>query len=253
MERLPSAGEIVHATGGWELPGGGGAVAAVQLARLAGECLFITALADDPLGHRAESELTALGVRVEAAPRPGPQRRAFVHVDGGGERTITVIGERVGPRAGDDLPWDELAGMDAVYLTAADAGGVRRARAAGKLVATARAIAALAEAGAELDALVSSASDAGERYEAGAIVPEPALVVRTAGAGGGSAVTAGGEELRWEAEPLPGAAVDTYGAGDSFAAGSPTGWQRARSPRRCDWAPAAAPPASPAAAPTRAS
>ena len=219
VEKLPAAGEIVHATDGWELPGGGGAVAAVQLARLAGECLFITALADDPLGHRAETELAALGVRVEAAWRPGPQRRAFVHVDGGGERTITVIGERVGPRAGDALPWDELAGMDAVYLTAADAGGVRRARAAGKLVATTRALAALAEAGVELDALVSSATDEGERYEAGAIVPEPALVVRTAGAAGGTAVTAEGDEIRWEAEPLPGAAVDTYGAGDSFAAG----------------------------------
>ena len=53
----------------WEEPGGGGAVAAVQLARLAGECLFLTALGDDELGHRAERELTALGVRVEVAWR----------------------------------------------------------------------------------------------------------------------------------------------------------------------------------------
>jgi ribokinase len=208
----------VHATEGWELPGGGGAVAAVQLARLVGECLFITALADDALGRGARAELEKLGVRVAAAPRPAPQRRAFVHVDSGGERTITVIGDRVGPHAADDLPWDELAACDAVYLTAGDAGAVRRARAAGTLVATSRAIEALAEAAVQLDALVSSASDAGERYEAGGLDPEPALVVRTEGAAGGSVTAADGAETRWEAAPLPGPAVDFYGAGDTFAA-----------------------------------
>ncbi len=78
---------------------------------------------------------------------------------------------------------------------------------------------ALAGAGVELDALVSSANDPGERYETGAIVPEPALVVRTAGADGGTATPAGGGVIEWEAEPLPGPAVDYYGAGDNFAAG----------------------------------
>ena len=71
VERVPTAGEIVHATDAWEDVGGGGAVAAVQLARLAGECLFVTALADDVLGHRAMHRLEALGVRVAAAWRPG--------------------------------------------------------------------------------------------------------------------------------------------------------------------------------------
>jgi ribokinase len=36
VERVPAPGDIVHASGEWEEPGGGGAVAAVQLARLAG-------------------------------------------------------------------------------------------------------------------------------------------------------------------------------------------------------------------------
>ena len=67
VEHVPAPGEIVHALESWEEPGGGGAVAAVQLARLAGGCLFLTALGDDALGRRAESELEALGVRVEAA------------------------------------------------------------------------------------------------------------------------------------------------------------------------------------------
>jgi len=128
VERLPEAGAIVHALDTWEEPAGGGAVAAVQLARLAGSCLFLTALGEDELGHRAKSGLEELGVRVEAAWRPEPQRRAFVHVDGDGERTITVIGDRLGPRGGDALPWTELDGCDAVYFTAGDPRALEAAR-----------------------------------------------------------------------------------------------------------------------------
>jgi ribokinase len=219
VERLPAPGEIVHAHEAFQAPAGGGAVAAVQLARLAGDCLFLTALADDELGHRAGRELEALGVDVEAARRPGSQRRALVHLDGNGERTITVIGERLGPRRDDPLPWPRLGSCDAVYLTAGDAGAVRAARAARSLVATVRAIDALATAGVELDVLVASGEDAGERYSAGDIDPSPRFAVRTAGALGGSLETAAGRQVHWEAPPLPGPAIDTYGAGDSFAAG----------------------------------
>src|SRR5215208_2503668 len=96
VEHLPVPGEIVHAVESWEGPAGGGAVAAVQLARLAGDCLFLTALGDDELGHRAKRELESLGVRVEATWRAEPQRRALVHVDAKTERNITVIGDRMG-------------------------------------------------------------------------------------------------------------------------------------------------------------
>src|SRR5438093_7570118 len=164
VAHVPAPGEIVHSLEVWEEPAGGGAVAAVQLARLAGECLFLTALGDDALGHRAKRELEALGVRVEAAWHPEPQRRAFVYLDADGERTITVMGERLGPSATDPLPWAELDDMDAVYFTAGDQGAVRAARAARTLVATARALDALVEANVQLDALVSSADDEGERY-----------------------------------------------------------------------------------------
>src|SRR5918994_4077586 len=153
VERVPEPGGIVHAVEDWEEPGGGGAVAAVQLARLAGECVFLTALGEDALGDRAKRELEALGVRVEAVRHPGPQRRAFVHLDADAERTITVIGERLGPRGDDPLPWAELNGADAVYFTAGDAGAVRAARAARKLVSTVRAIDSLAEAGVQIDML----------------------------------------------------------------------------------------------------
>lgn len=229
VDHVPKPGEIVHARGTWQEPAGG-AVAAVQLARLAGECLFITALGDDELGRRSKRRLERLGVRVEAAWRPEPQRRAFVHVDTRGERTITVIGERMGPVETDDLPWAELEGADGVYFTAGDPGAVRRARAARTLVATARARAALSKAGVELDMLVASAKDTGERYRPGDIEPSPRLVARTDAAAGGSLETPDGEVLRWEAAPLPGPAVDTYGAGDCFAAGLTYGLADRRSP-----------------------
>jgi ribokinase len=229
VDRVPAPGEIVHAQATFEEPGGGGAVAAVQLARLAGQCLFLTALGDDATGHRAKRELEALGVRVEAVWRPESQRRAFVHLDADSERTITVMGERIGPRAADALPWSELEGADSVYLTAGDPGAVRAARAGRKLVASVRAIETLADAGVQLDALVSSARDQGERYMAGAIDPPPLLVVRTAGAAGGSLVTANGGRSEWVAAPLPGSPVDAYGAGDSFAAGLTYGLGEGRS------------------------
>jgi ribokinase len=219
VDHVPRAGEIVEAREGWEQPAGGGAVAAVQIARLAGECLFLTALGDDELGHRVKRELETIGVRVEAAWRPVPQRRAFVQLDSDGERTITTIGERLGPHGTDPLPWPELADADAVYLTAGDAGAARAARAAKHLVASVRARQALAGSGVQLDVLVSSASDSGERYRAGEIEPVPLSVVRTEGADGGVLETADGQTSHWPGPPLPGPKADTYGAGDSFAGG----------------------------------
>jgi ribokinase len=230
VDHVPAPGEIVHALEVWDEPAGGGAVAAVQLARLAGECLFLTALGDDDLGHRAKRGLEAFGVRVEAAWRSEPQRRAFVHVDADAERTITVLGARMGPRADDALPWAELDGVDAVYFTAGDQDALRAARAARRLVATVRSGEVLTDAGVRLDALVSSAKDQGERYADGAIDPPPLLVARTAGQAGGSLTTADGVTSQWMAAPLPGPPVDAYGAGDSFVAGLTYGLGDGRSP-----------------------
>lgn len=219
VDHVPAPGEIVHVSEWWEVPGGGGAVAAVQLCRLAGAGTLYTALGDDETGHRSKRELERLGLRVEAVFRPEPQRRAFVHVDRAGERTITVIGERLGPRADDPLPWHELADVDTVYFTAGDAGAAREARRAGTLVGTARGLEVLSEAAVELDALVASSRDRGERYEAGDLEPPPRFVVRTAGAAGGEYETPAGERGRWESTPPPGPVSDFYGCGDSFAAG----------------------------------
>lgn len=219
VEHVPVAGEIVHVSESWMEPAGGGAVAAMQLCKLAGAATLYTALGDDELGHRTKEGLEALGLRVEASFRSGPQRRGFVHIDSAGERTITVIGSRLGPQAADPLPWQELAETDAVYFTAGDTGAAQAARQAGTLVSTARGLSTLAEAGVQLDALVASARDPGERYSPGDLEPPPLHVVRTAGAAGGEYETLDGDSGRWEAEPLPGPISDAYGCGDSFAAG----------------------------------
>ncbi len=139
-------------------------------------------------------------------------------MDDRGERTITVIGDRLGPRADDPLPWEELGETDAVYLTAGDPGAVRLARAARVLVSTPRGLEAIAESGVELDALVASGADRGERYETGQLDPPPRAVVRTAGAAGGAWETASASGS-WDAVPLGGPVRDAYGCGDSFAAG----------------------------------
>jgi ribokinase len=219
VERVPRAGEIVHALEWWEEPAGGGAVAAVQLAKLAGACTLFTALGDDEAGRRSHRELAAMGLEVEAAHRQGPQRRVFTYLDRDGERTITTLGERLGPRGEDPLPWGELADADAVYFTAGDLAALRHARRARVLVATVRELPLLATAGVRLDAAIGSARDAGERYPAGAIVPPPGLAVRTEGTDGGTWETDDGRSGRYAPLEPPGPIVDSYGAGDSFAAG----------------------------------
>lgn len=216
VERVPRAGEIVRAGEVWSEAAGGGAVAAAQLVKLAGEAMLLTALGDDELGRRAREQLVAQGVTLHALALPEPQRRAVTFLDETGERTITVLGDKLCPRGRDRrLPWHELAEADGVYFVSGDAAALQAARRARVLVATARELPTLAEAGVELDALVGSGEDIGERYRPGDLDPPPKLVVTTAGALGGWAQPGGPFRA---AEP-PGPIVDTYGCGDSFAAG----------------------------------
>ena len=216
VDHAPQPGEIVHAVETWEEPAGGGAVAAVQLANLAGSCLLFTALADDELGRRSREELEGRGVTVHAGAAHGAQRRALTHVDEGGERTITVLGDKLLPSGEDGLlPWEELARCDAVYFVSGDIAALRAARRCDVLVATARELATLRRGGVPVDVLVGSGEDAAERFEPGELDPEPQIVVTTAGGLGGW-IRPGGP---FRAAPLPGAVSDAYGCGDCFAAG----------------------------------
>jgi ribokinase len=217
-DHVPAAGEIVHAHDSFEEPAGGGAVAAVQLARLGGGASFFTAVGDDELARRTRARLAELGVTVRDATREAPTRRGLTFLDAHGERTIITIGERLAPRGRDPLDWDELARADGVYLTAADGDVLHAARAAGVLVASPRAGRVLAEQDVRLDALVYSDSDELETAFARALEPAPTLLVATRGADGGRYETAQGQTGGWTAAPLPAPIADTYGAGDSFAA-----------------------------------
>jgi len=225
VAHIPRAGEVVHARDPFDEPAGGGAVAAVQLARLAGEATLCTALGDDEHGRRSVARLRELGVHVRAAPRDAATRSAVTLVDDSGERTITTFGPRLEPVGKDaQVPWGAFAEMDAVYFTAGDLDALRAARAARVLVASPRALHALGH-GVPLDALVLSGEDAIEREEATRAQADAELLVLTDGARGGSWRHIGasgqhtGESGTWEAASPPGPPVDSYGCGDSFAAG----------------------------------
>ena len=84
-----------------------------------------------------------------------------------------------------------------MYLTAGDAGAVRAARAAEKLVTTVRAGDALAASEVEIDVLVMSSKDTAEHYAAGELEPPPLAVLRTAGDAGGAFETSDGATSRW--------------------------------------------------------
>jgi ribokinase len=227
VSHVPLAGEVVNGGDLFEEPAGGGAVAAVQLARLAGEAVLITALGEDELGRRSIARLNELGVDVRSAQRTAHTRRAVTLLDDAGERTITTLGPRLEPMGEDEeLPWSALEEMDAVYFTAGDLGALRAARAARVLVVSPRAGDVL-DHGVPLDALVLSEDDALERREAAHAQDEVELVVSTEGDRGGAYRTRAGGSGRWDPVPPPapavaspsGAPADSYGCGDSFAAG----------------------------------
>ena len=231
VEEVPAPGEIVHASEAWAEAAGGGAVAAVQLANLGCETSFFTALGDDELGRRARDELEATGL---AAPRRRgsrePQRRGVTYVDDAGERTITVIGEKHRPRGGDDtLPWEELQRSRLRLLhrrrrRGAVEGARTRASSSRRRASCRRSCAR----GVELDALVGSATDAGERYEPGDLDPPPRLVRRDVRAA--RRLGAAGRAVR-RGRPAPGPIEDAYGAGDCFAAGLTFALGRGDEPR----------------------
>ena len=222
VPRLPVPGEILHVPDFWGEAAGGGAVAAVQMAKLAGSALVLTALAEDDHGARTRTQLVQQGVTVHAGVRDGEQRRGFTYLTDDGERTITVLGERPVPHGDDPLPWEELDAIDGVYVTGADAGALQAARRARTVVATPRTGPALLESGIRLDVLVRSGSDAGEDLDPAAIDPPPRTVVTTLGGKGGRWDGEAGSGT-WEPQRLLGPRVDAYGAGDSFAAGLTTG------------------------------
>jgi ribokinase len=204
VPRLPRAGEIVHATEVWAEAAGGGPDVAAQLARLGAEVEFVTALGEDELGRRSERQFREQGLGPRVQWRREPTRRAFTHLDGDGERAITVLGEKLlaaGPV--------ELRAADACFFVSGDVEALRSARAAPFLAAVGREAETLRAAGVPLDLVVASANDEGESVDG----IEAAHVVLTSGAEGGTA-----DGRPYPPAPVPGPVSDAYGCGDAFAA-----------------------------------
>lgn len=216
VDHVPAVGELVPATEWWEEAAGGAAIAAVQALKLGAEVEFFTAVGDDDRGRRAVEHFRELGLVVHAVAR-GRQRSGWIHLDGAGERTITIMGERTVPSGDDDLPWERLAEMDAVYFTGGDAKALQLARRAKILVATPRAGATLGTSGVKLDVLVRSGADAGEKAVGDDLDPQPHYIVSTGGEGGGRWVGEDHTTGSWKSIDVPGPKGDSYGAGDSFA------------------------------------
>jgi ribokinase len=147
--------------------------------------------------------LASLGIDVHVR-WGGSTRRAFTHVDAQGERTITVLGDKLVPRG--PLPLD---GYDLVFFVAGDVAALESARAARFLAGTVRELPTLQAGHVALDLLVASMNDPGEAYD-GSL--ETRHVALTDGDRGGTF-----DGLRWDAVPAT-TISDAYGAGDSFAA-----------------------------------
>jgi ribokinase len=223
---MPRPGEITYLSDPFDEPAGGGGVSAVQVAKLGAECLFLTALGDDHPGDLALARLEAEGVSVLAARRPSPQTRAVSATGPDGDRAIAVIGASMSARIEDPLPWDDLAACDAAYFTGHDSATLAAARRAAALVVTTRRLRQLVESGVRADVLIASDSDPTEAVDPDALPVPPAAIVWTQGARGGRYERDDGGAGRWEPAPPPGPAVDSYGAGDSFAAGLTVGLGR---------------------------
>jgi ribokinase len=207
VPRWPEPGAIIHASEVWSEPAGGGAVIARQIALLAGRCELFTAFGDDEAGRSAVRRLAELGVdsHVQHPGGSPTTRRAWTHIDAEGERTITVLGDKLLPYG--PLP---LEGYDLVFFVSGDAEALRSARRARFVAATMREQPLLREAGVHIDLMSGSSNDPREHYDG---TLDVGLVVVTDGPNGG---IANGE--RFAAVELPGPVVDTYGAGDSFSA-----------------------------------
>jgi ribokinase len=219
LDVLPPRGGLAQATPVTEHAGGGAVVAAAVLRSLGAEVEFFCALGDDDRAQRSERELVARGITVHAAHRSQPSRFVFTMLDDGGERTIVTVGERLQPSGNDDLDWDRLKTIDGVYFTAGDDGALTAARSARTLVVTPRAgdHAAGLSVAPRVDATVFSADDRDEVRWAGDWEPHSRLQVATDGAHGGH--WWGESSGQWRPAPLPGPIKDSYGCGDSFAAG----------------------------------
>jgi ribokinase len=223
---LPARGAIADLRAPIEEPAGVGGVAAAAAARAGARTLLFTALGDNAEASRAAEVLGARGVEIHAAKRRAPQTPVLSVCESDFERTIMVVGPRLEPRGDDPLPWHLLAEMDAVYYASGDPEVLRHARACRMLAVAARRPMSVMASGVRADVIIASGNDPDEDVSGLAPQLTPRVLVLTEGAAGGVIREHGRPDRRYPAEPPPGPVVDTYGCGDSFAAGLTVGLGR---------------------------
>ena len=217
VDQLPKSGIISHAKKSFEMPAGGGSVIARTLNQLSNNKVhFFTSLGRDLLGKRSYQILKDMGLNLHVAWRQKPTRKGFSLIDKKAERSITVIGERLEPQLCDELDWNLLRDMDGVFVTAGDIDILKIARHSNILCATPRlGLDKIIASSIRLDCLIGSNLDPGESYLDNQLIIKPRFIIKTEGEKGGLCIPGG----RYKASNVKKEKIDSYGCGDSFAAG----------------------------------
>ena len=217
VDQFPKPGVISHSEKSLEYPAGGGSIIAKRLSELSlNQIHFFTALGNDDYGEKCFKILSNMGIKLHVGWRDKPTRRGFSLIDSQGERAITVIGERLAPNHKDNLEWNILKKMDGIFITASDSEIFKIARAASILCATPRVgLNIINDSNVILDALIGSNLDPGEFFSFSELLVKPEYTIKTEGDKGGVIFPGG----RYKALKNKKQKVDSYGCGDSFAAG----------------------------------
>ena len=217
VDQLPKPGLISHSKESIEYPAGGGSVIAKRLRELThSEVHFFTALGNDFYGNKCLNILQNMGIKLHVAWRDKPTRKGFSVIDSEGERSITIIGDRLAPTHKDNLDWNILNDMDGIFITAADKEIFKKSRIAKTLCTTPRVgLNIINESRIFLDGLIGSNLDPGEVFSLDELILKPKFVIKTEGENGGIIFPGG----RYKAIENKVMKVDSYGCGDSFAAG----------------------------------
>ena len=217
VDQLPKPGLISHSKESIECPAGGGSVIAKRLRELTNsEVHFFTALGNDFYGNKCLNILQNMGIKLHVAWRDKPTRKGFSVIDSEGERSITIIGDRLAPTHKDNLDWNILNDMDGIFITAADKEIFKKSRIAKTLCTTPRVgLNIINESRIFLDGLIGSNLDPGEVFSLDELILKPKFVIKTEGENGGIIFPGG----RYKAIGNKVMKVDSYGCGDSFAAG----------------------------------
>ena len=217
VDQLPKPGVISHSDKSIEYPAGGGSVIAKTLSELTNNQVhFFTSLGNDYYGEQSFDILSNYGMKIHVAWRDKPTRKGFSLIDSNGERSITVIGERLAPTYKDNLDWNIFEKMDGIFITASDSEIFKKARIADSLCTTPRVgINIINKSNVVLDGLIGSNLDPGEVFSLSDISIKPKLIIKTEGENGGILYPGG----RYEALINTKQKIDSYGCGDAFAAG----------------------------------